>query len=249
MSCALAEHRHEVLGLHALRADGEVQWQEVARRGVRHVDGDAAQEHQVPGAVVGVDDGEHLLLHDLVELLHQGNHRVRRAVDLGDEGPQFVSNEALLRVAGVRAEPRARRQLAVGGVEGPAGRGGGGLAPPLELARCAVGGVAEVGAEDHDNMPVVRHVVREGEEAGLPDVGHAAKAAEREHGAVVLGQQRGEVALVVVDLVRADGGAVDDVPPRESVGLQCGESLGHHGGTLHDTGEMADHRGVHAGPL
>eukprot|EP00420_Gonyaulax_spinifera_P037057 CAMPEP_0197871978 /NCGR_PEP_ID=MMETSP1439-20131203/2236_1 /TAXON_ID=66791 /ORGANISM="Gonyaulax spinifera, Strain CCMP409" /LENGTH=187 /DNA_ID=CAMNT_0043490945 /DNA_START=177 /DNA_END=737 /DNA_ORIENTATION=+ len=182
---------------------------EEAGVGVGHVDLDAAQEDQIPRAVVRVDDGQHLVLHGLVGLHDEVHHDVLRVGDIGHVGLQMCTKPALLHILGVSRDVRAGGELAVGSDDRPAGGRDLCLAGAQELAWLATWGEADVRTEHDEDVAIVRHMVRECHEAGLADVGGTADAAEGEGPSVVLCQPSAEMAPVAVDLVGADGLAVD----------------------------------------
>mmetsp|Transcript_46978 Transcript_46978/g.94870 ORF Transcript_46978/g.94870 Transcript_46978/m.94870 type:complete len:301 (-) Transcript_46978:34-936(-) len=217
-----------------------MQGHEVTWHGIRHVDLDAAQEDQVPWAEVRVRDGEHLLLHLLVRLHDKVDHWLLRFGDLAGGALELAAQPTLLQVLRVRSHVCSRGDLAVGGDDGPTRRGEGGLTGPQELAGLAIRGEADVRPEDDEHVAVVWHVVGEGHEAGLPDVGRAADAAQREGPPVVLGQECGQVSGVAVDLVRADRLAVDGVALLEAERLHRRHELGHHSGALRGAREGCD---------
>eukprot|EP00411_Alexandrium_monilatum_P121091 CAMPEP_0175650722 /NCGR_PEP_ID=MMETSP0097-20121207/9489_1 /TAXON_ID=311494 /ORGANISM="Alexandrium monilatum, Strain CCMP3105" /LENGTH=185 /DNA_ID=CAMNT_0016956671 /DNA_START=146 /DNA_END=704 /DNA_ORIENTATION=- len=171
------ERRHKVDGRLALSPDGEVKGHEETWRGVGHVDLDAAEEDEVSPAIVRVDNGEHLLLDLFVCLHYQVNHDLAGLGDLLAVWRQLAAEPTLHDVLRISRHVRAGSDLAMCGDDGTARRGEGGLARAEELAGLAIRGEANVRAENDEDMPVVRHVVGEGHEARLADVGGPTDAA------------------------------------------------------------------------
>mmetsp|Transcript_80114 Transcript_80114/g.235636 ORF Transcript_80114/g.235636 Transcript_80114/m.235636 type:complete len:282 (-) Transcript_80114:47-892(-) len=214
-------------------------------RGVGHVDLDAADEHQVTLAKVRVDDVEHLLLHDFVGLHRQLHHLLRGRGHLSAVRPQLLAQPALLQVLRVKGELLARGHLAERGDGSAARRRVFGLPRAQELPRLSVRREADVRAEEQHDVATVRHVRGEGAEARLAHAGRAADAAKEEAGAVVLREERGDVPLVAVDLVGADGVTIDHVVAPHAEGLGCSEDPEGHLGARHRAGEACLHRPAH----
>mmetsp|Transcript_75739 Transcript_75739/g.245150 ORF Transcript_75739/g.245150 Transcript_75739/m.245150 type:complete len:297 (-) Transcript_75739:1080-1970(-) len=206
--------------------------------GVGHVDLDAAKEYKVAGSVVCVDDGEHLCLHGIVCPAGKVYHHIAGLGDLSSNRLQLLAEPALHQVFGVRGHARSGRELALGGNDSTTGRRALRLAPAQEPSWLAAGREAYVRPEDDEDVATVWHVVREGHEAGLATVGGTADAPKGECPPVMLGQDGGEVARVAVDLVRADGLAVDGVLPRQAVLLDGPEESRGHIGALHCSREV-----------
>mmetsp|Transcript_68978 Transcript_68978/g.213303 ORF Transcript_68978/g.213303 Transcript_68978/m.213303 type:complete len:305 (+) Transcript_68978:164-1078(+) len=240
------EGRHEVQRLPGLRPDGEVQRHPVAGHRVRHVDLDATNEHQVAFAEVRVDDLEDLLLDDFVGLHGQLHHLIAGPRDFIAVRLQLRAQPALLHVAGIEGHRLAGGDLAEGRNCGATGGRGGGLPRAQELPRLAAGREADVRAEDQHNMASVGHVCGEGPEAGLAHVRRPTDSPEEEARAVVPREDGGDVPRVTIDLVRADGLAVDDVVTPHAESVERLQDPGGHLGAGHCAGEARLHLSGHA---
>mmetsp|Transcript_39824 Transcript_39824/g.101006 ORF Transcript_39824/g.101006 Transcript_39824/m.101006 type:complete len:252 (+) Transcript_39824:685-1440(+) len=96
-----------------------------------------------------------------------------------------------------------------------------------------------MGPKQDKYVPILRNVVRESAESGLPDIWRAANAAHRKHFAPVVCHYRGEVPLFVIDLVWADGLAVEHRRRHDGAveRLQHVDRAAQDGGARHGTVE------------
>mmetsp|Transcript_106212 Transcript_106212/g.342655 ORF Transcript_106212/g.342655 Transcript_106212/m.342655 type:complete len:230 (-) Transcript_106212:20-709(-) len=152
-------------------------------------------------------------------------------------GLQFLAEPGLLGVLDVGRDKLSGSDLAIGGDDCPASGGGLGLSPTDERPGLTIHGEADMRAEEDDHMALVRHMVREGPKASLADVGCPANAAKRKHHAKVLREQSRDVSLVAVDLVGADGLAIDGVTLLHAVLPQGRQHSPEYGRTRQCSGE------------
>mmetsp|Transcript_126341 Transcript_126341/g.319003 ORF Transcript_126341/g.319003 Transcript_126341/m.319003 type:complete len:416 (-) Transcript_126341:223-1470(-) len=200
---------HEILGRLTLLSHLEHQRQEVIIVvGVRQVELDAANEHKLAAAELGVHDLEGPVLDHLVRHIGSGGHRVLRLRDgFG------VRNKLLLDLVHLHvilsvirwSAIKAAQASVVRSDDSAACRGVPGLPLTEVLAHLALLRDADVRPEDYDDVAVVRHVARERHEARLADERCSTDATHRKDFAPISPHQCGNIIGAIVDLVRAEG--------------------------------------------
>mmetsp|Transcript_17283 Transcript_17283/g.46909 ORF Transcript_17283/g.46909 Transcript_17283/m.46909 type:complete len:295 (+) Transcript_17283:194-1078(+) len=222
---------------------------EEAAHGERHVDLDASHKDQVPTSKSRVHNVEHLGLDGVVGLHDQVLHRVDGLVDFVAMRLQLLAQPTLHHVLRVCWHPLAGTQLAICSYDRPTRSRQCRLPLAEELPQLAGRGDADVGTEDNEDVAAIRNVVGEGPKASLAYVGRSADAAKVEGLAVVPGQERREVPPVAVDLVRAEGLAVDRVAPVQAVRLDGLQDDVHDLRALERAGEVLPGNLRHLSPL
>mmetsp|Transcript_134734 Transcript_134734/g.349093 ORF Transcript_134734/g.349093 Transcript_134734/m.349093 type:complete len:258 (+) Transcript_134734:629-1402(+) len=199
---------HEVLGRLPLLSHLEHQRQEVIGVvGERHVQLDAANEHKLAAAELGVHDLEGPVLDHLVRHIGSGGHRVLRLRDgFGVRNKlllDLVHLHIILSVLG-RSTIKAAQASVVRSDDSAACRGVPGLPLTEVLAHLALLRDADVRPEDNDDVAVLRHVARKRNKARLAHVWRAADPAHGEDLAPIPAHLRADVPFLVVDLVRTE---------------------------------------------
>mmetsp|Transcript_134729 Transcript_134729/g.349057 ORF Transcript_134729/g.349057 Transcript_134729/m.349057 type:complete len:416 (+) Transcript_134729:1103-2350(+) len=200
---------HEILGRLTLLSHLEHQRQEVIGVvGERHVQLDAANEHKLAAAELGVHDLEGPVLDHLVRHIGSGGHRVLRLRDgFGVRNKlllDLVHLHIILSVLG-RSTIKAAQASVVRSDDSTACRGVPALPFTEVLAHLALLRDADVRPEDYDDVAVVRHVARERHEARLADERCSTDATHRKDFAPISPHQCGNIIGAIVDLVRAEG--------------------------------------------
>mmetsp|Transcript_69841 Transcript_69841/g.204419 ORF Transcript_69841/g.204419 Transcript_69841/m.204419 type:complete len:433 (-) Transcript_69841:65-1363(-) len=224
----VAKGREEVLGLLGAGGDLEGQRAEVVLIWRRHVDLDAPDQDELPRPVVVVHARQELLLHGLEGGVGHRCDGICRGLDALDVLRYLLHEPVLLHVVGVAAGGAAPTAGVVGGEDGATGARLLGLADALVLAQLARLRHCHVRAKENEDVAVLRHVVREGHEAGLAHERRASDAAHREALAPVVLHEACQVSLLIVDLVGADGLPVDRVFRGQAELPKHGQRPPHH---------------------
>mmetsp|Transcript_35786 Transcript_35786/g.78357 ORF Transcript_35786/g.78357 Transcript_35786/m.78357 type:complete len:323 (-) Transcript_35786:46-1014(-) len=221
------EQGHEVNRLFRGRSNREVQGEEVVLVGLGHVDLNAAHENQVATAKICVHDGEHLVLHNRVGLLGELYHGGCGLLDLEAVRRQLGSQPGLLHVMlCAHASSHVMHHLVVGRDHCAASGGEAAVSLSEVLTDVSVRRKADVGAEENEDVPIFWHVRGKCGKACLAHKGRTTDAAEGENCAEVVLEDVWQMPDAVVNLVRAQGLAVDGVVLPQAIRI---DGLGYPG--------------------